>query len=60
MLEDYLKQNGSDKNIPLLLSSQDDACGQPRTIKHPSSSGMGTRCWRRNFMTPQPQISSDH
>ena len=48
MLEDYLKQNGSDKKYPLLFSSQDDAYAAAENYKA-SLLQDGDECLRRKF-----------
>ena len=57
MLEDYLKQNGSDKKYPLLFSSQDDAYAAAENYKASLLQDGDEVLAEKISMTPQPQIS---
>lgn len=57
MLEDYLKQNGSDKKYPLLFSSQDDAYAAAENYKTSLLQEGDEVLAEKISMTPQPQIS---
>lgn len=57
MLEDYLKQNGSDKKYPLLFSSQDDAYAAVENYKASLLQDGDEVLAEKISMTPQPQIS---
>ena len=57
MLEDYLKQNGSDKKYPLLFSSQDDAYAAAENNKASLLQDGDEVLAEKISMTPQPQIS---
>lgn len=57
MLEDYLKQNGSDKKYPLLFSSQDDAYAAAENYKSSLLQEGDEVLAEKISMTPQPQIS---
>ncbi|WP_455618591.1 transglycosylase domain-containing protein [Eisenbergiella sp.] len=57
MLEDYLKQNGSDKKYPLLFSSQDDAYAAAENYKNSLLQEGDEVLAEKISMTPQPQIS---
>lgn len=57
MLEDYLKQNGSDKKYPLLFSSQDDSYAAAENYKASLLQDGDEVLAEKISMTPQPQIS---
>lgn len=57
MLEDYLKQNGSDKKYPLLFSSQDDAYAAAENYKASLLQDGDEVLAEKISMTSQPQIS---
>ncbi len=57
MLEDYLKENGSDKKYPLLFPSQEDAYAAVEAYKASLLQDGDEVIAESISMTPQPQIS---